>query len=80
MMFVNPKYNPDNRNSFATWTSDAISDTADSWTVRRRIIGYYWNIWGSNLSVDKVDYDADDVETTDSSLRVKSVYTVTVLR
>ena len=79
-MFVNPKYDPSNWRSFATWTSDPISDTSDSWTVRRRIVGYYWNVWGSNISVEKVDYDADDIETSDSSLRVKSVYTITVLR
>lgn len=43
-------------------------------------MGYFYSIWGSNVEVVKVDYDADDIETTDSSLAVKSIYTVTLLR
>jgi hypothetical protein len=37
---------------------------------------YFSNIWGSMIHVNKVDYDDADAETEDSSLVVKSVYTV----
>lgn len=80
VMFVNPTYNPDDRNDFATWTSDVIDDNDSSSTMRRRIVNYFYRVWGSNVSVEKIDYDADDIETSDSSLTVKSVYTVTVLK
>ena len=48
--------------------------------MRSRIVNYFYSVWGSNVSVEKIDYDADDIETSDSSLTVKTVYTVTVLR
>jgi hypothetical protein len=38
--------------------------------------GYFNSIWGSTIYVTKVDYDASDVETADSSLIAKSIYTV----
>jgi len=76
--YVNPLYDPNNRRSFQTWTSDVFSDQADTGTVRRRLVGYYWSVWGSNLSVEKTNYDADDIETTDSDAVVKTIYTVTV--
>ena len=78
--FVNPLYNPDDRRSFQMWTSDEISDDASSGTVRRSLVGYYWSVWGCNLSVEKTDYDADDIETSDSDAVVKTVYTVTVTK
>ena len=62
------------------WTSDAISDSDSAATVRRRLVGYYWSIWGSNLSVEKNNFDADDVETDDADLIVKTVFTVTVMK
>ena len=43
-------------------------------------MNYYYSIWGSNVAVDKVSYDAEDIETSDSTLVVKTVYTVTVLK
>ena len=79
-MFINPNYDPDNKNSVQQWTSDAISDNDSASTMRRRIVNYYYSIWGSNVSVERIDYDADDIETDDDSLVVKRVYTVTVLR
>ena len=48
--------------------------------MRSRIIRYYWSIWGSNIDVEKISYDADDVETSDSDLVVKTIYTVTVVK
>jgi hypothetical protein len=80
VMFINPNYDPDNKNSVQQWTSDAISDNDSASTMRRRIVNYYYSIWGSNVSVERIDYDADDIETDDDSLVVKRVYTVTVLR
>lgn len=78
-MFVNPKYDPNNKRSIQLWTTDAIDDNQDDGTMRRRIVGYYNNIWGSNIAVTHVDYDENDVETT-ADLRVKRVYTIEVLR
>lgn len=78
--FINPKYDPNNKRSIQIWTSDLISDTATSGTLRQRIVRYYYSIWGSNLSVEKISYDAEDVETTDSELIVKSIYTVTLMK
>ena len=46
--------------------------------MKSRIQDYYYSIWGSSITVTKVDFDATDVETEDSLLIVKSVYTVTV--
>ena len=43
-----------------------------------RIRGYFSSIWGSGIEVSKVEYDADDIETTDSTLVVKAIYTVTI--
>ena len=80
VMFVNPNYDPDDNSDFPTWTSDAIDDDDSSGTMRSRIVNYFYSVWGSNVSVEKIDYDADDIETSDSSLTVKTVYTVTVLR
>ena len=80
VMFVNPNYDPDNSNSIQMWTSDEISDNDGAGTVRQRIVRYFYNVWSSNVSVERVDYDADDVETEDSSLTVTSIYTVTLLK
>ena len=78
--FINPNYDPDNANSVQIWTSDVISDGVSAGNMRNGIKHYYWGIWGANISVDRVHFDADDIETTDSDLIVKTVYTVTVLR
>jgi len=44
--------------------------------MRDAIAPYFQTIWGSAISVVKVDYDSGDVVTTDKTLVVKSVYTV----
>ena len=80
VLFVNPNYDPDDNSDFPTWTSDAIDDDDSSGTMRSRIVNYFYSVWGSNVSVEKIDYDADDIETSDTSLTVKRIYTVTVLR
>jgi len=79
-MFVNPKHDPSNQRSIAVWTTDEMTDNNSAGTVRQRIVRYYYNIWGSNISVTREDFDADDIVTDDSSLSVKHIYTVTVLR
>ena len=78
--FINPNYDPSARNSIQVWTSDKITDNGDGWHVRRRIVGYYWSVYGSNIEVIRTRYDADDVETTSSSATVKIIYTVTLLK
>ena len=40
------------------------------------IKGYFSNVWGSNIDVFKVDYDESDIVTEDSTLVVRSIYTV----
>ena len=77
MQFINPKYDPDNKNSFVQWTSENFKDNAGTGTVRSALIGYFRTIWGSNISVTRTYYDADDVE-TDSDSSVKHVYKVKV--
>ena len=39
---------------------------------------YFTSIWGSNIDVLKVDFDENDIETTDDTLVVKSIYTVSL--
>ena len=46
--------------------------------MRDAIAPYFQTIWNSAISVVKVDYNSGDVQTTDKTLVVKSVYTVKV--
>jgi len=62
------------------WKSEEIFDDCSAWDLRNRINGYFSSLWGSDITVVKVDYDAMDVETADPALVVKSVYTVTLLK
>ena len=62
------------------WKTEEIEDDCSASTLRERIKGYFSSRWGSDITVVKVDYDDMDVETTDSALVVKSVYTVTLLK
>lgn len=80
VMFINPLYDPSNKNSVQMWTSENIADNDDAWRVRRRIVGFFSSIWGSNISVEKTFYTVDDVETTSAAEADKIVYTVTLLR
>lgn len=57
-----------------------ITDTGNIWHYRQHIVGFFSSIWGSNVAVEQTRFDADDVETTDASLTVKSIYTVTLIR
>ena len=58
--------------------SEEIPDDTTADNLRNRISGYFSSIWGSNINVVKVDYDADALETTDADLTVQSIYTVTL--
>ena len=78
VQFINPLYNPDNDDSSPFWMSDEIPDDTTADNLRNRISGYFSSIWGSNINVVKVDYDADALETTDADLTVQSIYTVTL--
>jgi len=78
IQYRNPLYNPDDSNSVQLWKSDEIGGDFSASSLRDKIKNYYYSIWGSNIDVDKVDYDDQDAETTDSTLIAKSVYTVTV--
>ena len=80
VMFINPKYDPSDRRSVQMWTSENIADNDDAWRVRRRIVGFFSSIWGSNISVVKTLYNVDDVETSSAAEADKIVYTVTLLR
>ena len=76
VLFYNPLYNSEDKNSFLTWTSDNIADDASANTVRDKIQGYFQSVWGSNIYVTKTDHDVDDAVTTDSELAVSSYYEV----
>ena len=74
IMFINPNYDPSNRNSFLQWTSDTFSDDTGSGTVRSRLRGYFVSVWGSDITCSKTLYDSNNTETTDSSASVKHIY------
>lgn len=78
IQFFNPFYDPEDDDSKPFWLSDEMSDDVTASTMQGHIDNYFQQYWGSNIYVVKVDYDASDVETEDSSLIVKSVYTVTL--
>ena len=78
--FINPLYDPNNRRSIQVWTTDSIADNASAWTVNVAIRRYFWSIWGANIAVTETSYDANDIETTSSSEKVKTVYEVSLKR
>ena len=78
--FINPLYDPSNKRSVQIWTSGTITDNGSSWHVRQHIVRYFSSIFGTNISVTKTKYDADDAVTTSNSEMVKIVYTVELLK
>ena len=78
IMFINPNYDPSDRNSFLQWTSDTFSDDTGSGTVRSRLRGYFTSVWGSDITCSKTLYDSTDTETTDSSASVKHIFSCRV--
>ena len=80
VMFVNPLHNPRDPYSVQIWESNTIRDTDSADTVWKRIRWYYWNIWSTDTTVERIRYDADDIVTTSSSATVKTVFEVTVVK
>ena len=78
--FINPLYDPTNKRSVQIWTSDTITDNGSIWHVRSKIVRYFSSIFGTNISVLRTLYDANDAETTSNNEMVKIVYTVEMLR
>ena len=62
------------------WKTDEISDDCSASSLRSEIKGYFSSVWGSDITVTRVDYDASDVVTTDAASVAKSVYEVTLLK
>ena len=75
VQFINPLYDPTDKDSVQLWRSDDIKANWDAWQVRDKIQGYFTSIWGSALDYERVDYDADGVETEDSELIASTVIT-----
>jgi uncharacterized protein YdaL len=69
-------WDPEDLRSVQIWKCEDIADNASASTMLDSLSGYFNSIWGSTIYVTKVDYDASDVETADSSLIAKSIYTV----
>jgi len=59
-------------------TFKAIPANASSHSWYLELRWFYWERWGSNISVTKKNYDAQDAETTVSADIVKSVINVKV--
>ena len=78
IQFINPNYDPSNRNSFLQWKSNNFDDDASSSTVRSRLRGYFTSVWGSDITCSKTMFDASDVETTTSSDSVKHIFSCRV--
>ena len=62
------------------WKTEEIYDDCSASTLRNEIKGYFSSVWGSDITVTRVDYDASDIETTDPASIAKSVFTVTLLK
>ena len=64
MVFVNPNYNPDDKNSPRTVTTRELKDNADASTVRNALQDYYnhWKVWSSQVEVFK--YETNDAGET----------------
>ena len=80
MMFVNPKYNKDVKNSKRTVTSREVKDNDSAHNIRRALCDFYCSnqIWGSNVEVKK--YETNDKFETVESGSTQIVYTVKVLK
>ena len=78
--FVDPNWTEDQPFEDMIWKSDEIADDCSASSMRNRIKGYFSSVWGSDISVTSVDYDMMDMETDDSDLVFKTIYTVTLLK
>ena len=80
MMFINPKYDKDVKNSARTVTTREVKDNDSANNIRRALCDFYCkgDIWGSNLEVKKYETN-DKFETVDSD-STQIVYAVRVMR
>jgi len=55
IMFVNPKYDPTDKNSPQTVLTRSVKDNDSENTIRYMIRDYYgsWKTWGSDVEVKK---------------------------
>jgi hypothetical protein len=73
--FVNPRTTP-----MSYVTTSSIDANTDANTFRKRVDEFYSTVWGGACSVERVMYDSDSVETTDSSLATSYRYNVKLLK
>lgn len=62
------------------WKSDEIADDATASSLRNRIKGYFSDVWGTDISVEKVLYDMFDMVTEEEDEAFKAIYTVTLIK
>lgn len=60
------------------WTSEEFTCGCSASTFKSAIKDFYSDFFGTSISVSRWDYDADGIETTDSSLAVSYSYNVTM--
>lgn len=70
--------NANDPNKIDLRTFKAINANASAHTWYLELRHFYWSRWGSNITVTKKNYDANDAETTVSADIVKSVINVKV--
>ena len=78
MMFVNPKYNKDVKNSKRTVTTREVKDNDSASNIRRALCDFYCShqIWGSNVEVKK--YETNDKFETVEKDSTQIVYAVRI--
>jgi hypothetical protein len=59
-----------------TWRTDEISKSASASSFSGIVDWWFWKYHRSGISVTRTSYDADGLETSDSSLTVRYVYNV----
>jgi hypothetical protein len=81
LLFVNPKYDPTNRNSPKTITTRSVKDNDSASAVRRALGDFFWrgDIWGSDIEVTKLNTN-DKFETAEGDAITQIVFQVRVKR
>ena len=78
MVFVNPLYNPDDKNSARTITSRECDDNSGNSCIRGALEDFYWTVWGSGMEVNQ--YQTNDAYETVESDHTQLVYNCRVKR
>ena len=78
IMFVNPKYSKDVKDSKRTITSREVKDNDSAWSIRQAVQDFYgrWDTWGTNVEVTM--YETNDKFETVESGSTQIVYAVKV--